>query len=127
MQIRNLLKRIAEYLHYSIGRLTAKIPYRYRLGKEYINTFIFLNLYERSSLEFKNEYTINRLNEIVQFAQNNIPFYRKLYGASKIRIESLKDFEVKVTRLAHGIPVGSELDYLDEGTISIAFKTRAEF
>lgn len=41
--------------------------------------------------------------------------------------ESLKDFEVKVTRLAHGIPVGSELDYLDEGTISIAFKTRAEF
>jgi recombination protein RecR len=41
--------------------------------------------------------------------------------------ESLKDFSVKVTRLAYGIPVGSELDYLDEGTISIAFKTRAEF
>ncbi len=41
--------------------------------------------------------------------------------------ENLKDFNVKVTRLAHGIPVGSELDYLDEGTIAIAFKTRAEF
>ncbi len=41
--------------------------------------------------------------------------------------EGLKDFNVKVTRLAYGIPVGSELDYLDEGTISIAFKTRAEF
>jgi recombination protein RecR len=41
--------------------------------------------------------------------------------------ESLKDFEIKVTRLAYGIPVGSELDYLDDGTISIAFKTRSEF
>ena len=41
--------------------------------------------------------------------------------------ENLKDFEVRVTRLAYGIPVGSELDYLDEGTIAIAFKTRSEF
>ena len=41
--------------------------------------------------------------------------------------EGLKDFKLKATRLAHGIPVGSELDYLDEGTISIAFKTRSEF
>jgi recombination protein RecR len=41
--------------------------------------------------------------------------------------DSLKDSGIKMTRLAYGIPVGSELDYLDEGTISIAFKTRAEF
>ncbi len=40
--------------------------------------------------------------------------------------ESVKDSQVKVTRLAYGIPVGSEIDYLDEGTISIAFKSRAE-
>ncbi|HVV28047.1 MAG TPA: recombination mediator RecR [Rhizomicrobium sp.] len=32
--------------------------------------------------------------------------------------------EVKVTRLAHGVPVGGELDYLDEGTLSAAFKAR---
>ncbi len=42
-------------------------------------------------------------------------------------LEHLKDFNVKTTHLAYGIPVGSELDYLDEGTISIAFKTRSEF
>lgn len=41
--------------------------------------------------------------------------------------ETLKEFSVRITRLAHGIPIGSELDYLDEGTISIAFKTRNEF
>ena len=32
--------------------------------------------------------------------------------------------EIKVTRLAHGVPVGGELDYLDEGTLSAAFKAR---
>ncbi|GLQ53246.1 recombination mediator RecR [Devosia nitrariae] len=31
---------------------------------------------------------------------------------------------VKVSRLAHGVPVGGELDYLDEGTLSQALKAR---
>jgi recombination protein RecR len=31
----------------------------------------------------------------------------------------------KITRLALGLPVGGELDYLDDGTISAAFKARA--
>ena len=31
---------------------------------------------------------------------------------------------IKVTRLAHGVPVGGELDYLDEGTLSQALKAR---
>jgi len=31
---------------------------------------------------------------------------------------------VKVTRLAHGVPVGGELDYLDEGTLAAALRSR---
>ena len=33
-------------------------------------------------------------------------------------------FGVSVTRLAHGVPVGGELDYLDEGTLAAAFAAR---
>ena len=33
---------------------------------------------------------------------------------------------VKITRLAHGVPVGGELDYLDEGTLSQALKARTD-
>jgi recombination protein RecR len=36
----------------------------------------------------------------------------------------LHNAEVKVTRLAHGVPVGGELDYLDEGTLSAAIRQR---
>jgi recombination protein RecR len=36
----------------------------------------------------------------------------------------LHDADVIVTRLAHGVPVGGELDYLDEGTLSAAMRQR---
>ena len=36
----------------------------------------------------------------------------------------LQDANVSVTRLAHGVPVGGELDYLDEGTLSAAIRSR---
>jgi recombination protein RecR len=39
----------------------------------------------------------------------------------------LHNAEVKVTRLAHGVPVGGELDYLDEGTLAAAIKQRTLF
>jgi recombination protein RecR len=39
----------------------------------------------------------------------------------------LSGFDVKVTRLAHGVPVGGELDYLDEGTLAAALKSRTAF
>jgi len=41
--------------------------------------------------------------------------------------DQLADFDVKVTRLAHGVPVGGELDYLDEGTLAAALKSRTAF
>jgi len=39
----------------------------------------------------------------------------------------LQDADVKVTRMAHGVPVGGELDYLDEGTLSAAMRQRTLF
>jgi recombination protein RecR len=39
----------------------------------------------------------------------------------------LADANVSVTRLAHGVPVGGELDYLDEGTLSAAIRSRTPF
>jgi recombination protein RecR len=39
----------------------------------------------------------------------------------------LQGAEVKVTRLAHGVPVGGELDYLDEGTLAAAIRQRTTF
>lgn len=41
--------------------------------------------------------------------------------------ESLAHLGLTVTRLAHGVPVGGELDYLDEGTLTAAIRSRTAF
>lgn len=41
-------------------------------------------------------------------------------------LSRLKDMPVKVTTLAQGIPVGAELDYMDDGTIQLALSSRKQ-
>ena len=41
-------------------------------------------------------------------------------------LDALEDADVTVTRLAQGVPVGGELDYLDEGTLAAAIKSRRQ-
>ena len=41
--------------------------------------------------------------------------------------DHLEPIGVKISRLAHGVPVGGELDYLDDGTITAAMKSRRPF
>ena len=41
--------------------------------------------------------------------------------------ERLEGQDLKITRLSHGVPVGGELDYLDEGTLAAALKARRAF
>ena len=40
--------------------------------------------------------------------------------------ERLAESGVKVTRLAHGVPVGGELDHLDDGTLAAALRSRRD-
>lgn len=41
--------------------------------------------------------------------------------------DQLKGLGIEISRLAHGVPVGGELDYLDEGTLAAAMKARRPF
>ena len=40
--------------------------------------------------------------------------------------EALSGRPLRITRLAHGVPVGGELDYLDDGTLTAALKARRD-
>ena len=46
-------------------------------------------------------------------------------ATAHVIMDMLKEAPVKVSRLAHGVPVGGELDYLDDGTIMTAMRSRA--
>ena len=72
------------------------------------------------------------LNDLVARAQD----YAEIVLAMNATVEGqttahyitdrLTGTNIRVTRLAHGVPVGGELDYLDEGTLSQALKARTE-
>lgn len=38
--------------------------------------------------------------------------------------DRLSDLPIEISHLAHGVPVGGELDYLDDGTITTALRSR---
>lgn len=40
--------------------------------------------------------------------------------------EIVKQYHIKVTRIAHGVPLGGELEYIDSGTLAHAFTGRGE-
>ena len=39
----------------------------------------------------------------------------------------IKKYKVKISKLANGVPIGGEIDYLDDSTLSVAFQGRKEF
>lgn len=42
-------------------------------------------------------------------------------------VSHLEDFNIKITQPALGVPMGSELNYLDDNTLNIAFKNKMDF
>ena len=80
---------------------------------------------------------VNRVSEPSELDEDGNPRKREVILAVNATVEGqttayyiterLDGLDVKVTRLAHGVPVGGELDYLDEGTLSAAIKSRSDF
>lgn len=87
-----LAKKTAERLPYSLGRWAARIPYRFRLGTEYTRALRIVGEYASASPKAKADYALRHLRAIVEYAQREVPFYRRLYGSAPIRLASLEEF-----------------------------------
>lgn len=72
--------------------------------------------------ELKNSVLLYKITEII-LALN--PSMEAEATALYIK-DFLKDTGVKITKLAHGIPMGSDIEYLDEVTMAVAIKERKE-
>lgn len=67
-----------------------------------------------------NRVEVCKIQEVVLALNATIDGQTTLYYIA----EKLQPLGVKVSSLAHGVPMGGELDYLDEGTLSTAFVER---
>jgi len=93
MNFQLFTKNIVEKIPYGIGQWTSHIPFRFRLGSDYLKFCTLIQIYEKASSNKRYKYVIEQLDRIVKYAQANISFYQKLYGKSPLSIKSLKDFE----------------------------------
>ncbi len=72
--------------------------------------------------ELLSRITVNNVKEVIMATNPNLEGETTAMYISKL----LKPFGVKVTRIAHGIPVGGELEFADEITLSKALLGRVE-
>ena len=71
--------------------------------------------------------TDKRVNEVTEILFNKYDSLIKLKEAPLKDIEEIiKPIGIKVTRIAHGIPVGGDLEYTDEITLTKALEGRRE-
>ena len=63
----------------------------------------------------------NRIEEVILATSATVEGQTTAYYIK----DSLKSFDVTVTKLAQGLPVGGEIESLDDGTLFSAFKNRA--
>lgn len=72
--------------------------------------------------ELLNRLTDERVQEMILATNPNIEGEATAMYLSRL----VKPFEIRVTRIAHGLPVGGDLEYADEVTLSKALEGRRE-
>lgn len=82
-----------------------------RIGKEHL---------EYRLKELIKIIKINAVKEVIIATGSTIDGQMSAYFIGEV----LKEHQVKISRIANGIPIGGELDYFDEGTLSAAISLR---
>lgn len=72
--------------------------------------------------ELKNSVLLYKINEIILALNPSM----EAEATSLYLKDFLKDTGVKITKIAYGIPMGSDIEYLDEVTMAVAIKERRE-
>lgn len=82
------IKRILKPLVY-------KIPNKYRYGKYYRDFYNQIDDFYQLSLEEKRKIQLKKLQEIVEYAYFNVPYYKELFDKNNIsyKINSFEEFE----------------------------------
>ena len=73
--------------------------------------------------KLKDRLSKEKINEIILALNSTIDGQTTAYYIA----DELKDPHIQITSLARGVPIGGELDYLDDGTILAALTARKSF
>ena len=72
---------------------------------------------------FKARFNNSQIKEVIIATNSTLEGQTTAHYIAKL----LENADLKISRLANGIPIGTELDYIDEGTLALALKLRHKF
>ncbi|MCS7184449.1 MAG: toprim domain-containing protein, partial [bacterium] len=95
----------------------------------YRGRYFLIDIFENNYIENINNFDIKKLKKrIVEEKIEEVIFAFSYTPESKVLedfiCEGLKSMDVKISRIAVGIPFGAEIEYIDEKTLEEAFKNR---
>ncbi len=95
MSVAVFLKNNLKNIPSSLGRSINRFPYDYRpgIGSVYRQRKAELTQFENSSVEENRHFIFFRMKAIVEFAYENIEFYKKHYSDNDFHPKQLKSFE----------------------------------
>jgi len=88
-----------------LGALYGQVPVNIRFGKNFPIHQKIIEKFEKGDEQFKIDFQFNKTVETLQFAYDNIPYYRKLFDENSFKITDFKDFSdlKKIPRLTKEI------------------------
>lgn len=95
------------------GEIYGAVPLEVRFGKQYKTHKETIKRFEQSDNQFKQEYMFNKTYETLQFAYDNIPYYKKVFDLHDFKLKDFKSLSdiKKIPYLTKEI-IQSEIDSL---------------
>ncbi len=92
-QYKSSYYRLPQPIQTFLGELYGQIPLEIRFGKNYPKHRDILEKFYSSSEQFQLDYMYNKTYETLQFAYDNLPYYRKLFDKHDFKIKDFKSFD----------------------------------
>ncbi len=123
---RNLYFKLPRSVRSFMGDLYGSLPLSVRFGKEYDKHRAILEKFESSDDTYKMDFMFNKTLETLKFAEENIPYYQKIFKERGFKAEDFKHFDdlKKLPFLTKPI-IQKELDnlYTDKFDKPVAYYT----
>ncbi len=92
-QYKNSYYKLPSSVRTFIGELYGSIPLSVRFGKNYPKHREIIEKFYSSSKQFQLDYMYNKTYETLQFAYDNLPYYRELFDKYDFKIKEFKSFD----------------------------------
>ena len=92
MNIRALVRKLPYPLYQGVRYIYGSIPFRLRYGKDFWDTYNFLQESQWWSKEKLQNYQLEQLNKLLIHAYDNVPYYRKVFDERGLKPRDIQDF-----------------------------------